>query len=519
MPLQKRPVTGLDDINQRRRDREVLNQVLDHSFDDSRRLTDAEKLAGIMPVNFAYPPNDMRRFNIPGDGVTNVKAIFQHLFSLDEPILVYKPDTAYYLGQLSADEQVFDFTAKSPWIVGQEALFTCDKPATGIAVVFSLGGGCKNFHISGIRVQTSDYTIAGQGSSNGVVAVGVPEDETVTVQSGYIDVYAEDCIAGLEIFRADGTRHFDFEVNVQTRDCYYGLALGGSGESVRGRVESFGQVRTLILYGTKDVDLTCISSNRNSASSADCLIKTFADGENTRNIRVRFTATDSVSTNPVVRFEHEHVSSATADLRNVDLWLDDSGNSSSVTTSVIFSARMDGSSETPTSSTFDNIFIRGNLRGQLAFDTQPSTKALLFLETSREYFGRQSEWSTASEGYIIKASDGHYWQCTKGDLSTKVIDIPINKFLTSGEWCLVLDIYGIADVGTTSSSVVRREQITVFGYGASGPTIRSQTSNFNANTSANIAFTVAASGNNIRISFSGSALTTDGAASVFYRFI
>jgi hypothetical protein len=384
-------------------------------------------------------------------------------------------------------------------------------------VVFSLGGGASNFSISGVRVQTSDYTIAGQGSSNGVVAVAVPENETVTVQSGYVDVYAEDCIAGLEILRGSGVRHFDFDINVQTRNCYYGLVLGGSGESVRGRVECFGQVRTLILYGTKDVDLTCISSTRHTNSTADCLIKTFADDENTRNIRVRFTATASVSTGPVVRFEHTQATGDTADLRNVDLWLDDSGNSASVTTSVIFSAQENGVSQTTTNSTFDNIFIRGNLNGQIGFDVQPATKCLLFLETSREYFGRQPEWSNASEGYIIKAADGHYWQCTKGDLSTKVIDIPINKFLSSGEWCLVLDIYGIADTGTTSSSVVRREQITVFGYGLA--TIRQQTSNFNANTSANIAFTVAASGSNIRISFSGSALTTDGAASVFYRFI
>jgi hypothetical protein len=84
----------------------------------------AEISAGLTPTNYAMPYNDMRRFTIADDGVTNVKAYFQHLFSLDQPILVYKPDTAYYLGQLSADEQVFDFTDKSPWIVGQEALFT-----------------------------------------------------------------------------------------------------------------------------------------------------------------------------------------------------------------------------------------------------------------------------------------------------------------------------------------------------------------------------------------------------------
>jgi hypothetical protein len=62
MPLQKLAVQNLDDINQKRRRIEVLNQVLDHSFDDSRRQTPAEILAGVTPVNPAYPPGDIRRY-------------------------------------------------------------------------------------------------------------------------------------------------------------------------------------------------------------------------------------------------------------------------------------------------------------------------------------------------------------------------------------------------------------------------------------------------------------------------
>jgi hypothetical protein len=62
MPISKLPVTDLDNINHRRRARETINQVLDHSFDDSRRRTDAEVAAGITPVNYAYAPGDIRRF-------------------------------------------------------------------------------------------------------------------------------------------------------------------------------------------------------------------------------------------------------------------------------------------------------------------------------------------------------------------------------------------------------------------------------------------------------------------------
>lgn len=71
MPLQKRPLNSLDDINQRRRDREVLNLILDHSFDDSKKQTKAEKLAGVTPINAAYPPLDVRRYGAVGDGTTD----------------------------------------------------------------------------------------------------------------------------------------------------------------------------------------------------------------------------------------------------------------------------------------------------------------------------------------------------------------------------------------------------------------------------------------------------------------
>lgn len=74
MPLQKLPVHSLDDINHRRRARETINNVLDHSFDDSRRTTDEEKLGGITPINPAFVPGDVRRFGAPTDGVASASA-------------------------------------------------------------------------------------------------------------------------------------------------------------------------------------------------------------------------------------------------------------------------------------------------------------------------------------------------------------------------------------------------------------------------------------------------------------
>jgi hypothetical protein len=76
MPLQKLPVTGLDDINHRRRARETLNNVLDHSFDDSRVQTSAEKITDSSILNPAYPPGDVRRYGVKGNG-TDESSSFQ----------------------------------------------------------------------------------------------------------------------------------------------------------------------------------------------------------------------------------------------------------------------------------------------------------------------------------------------------------------------------------------------------------------------------------------------------------
>lgn len=63
MPLQKLPVAGLDDINHRRRARETINGILDHSFDDSKVRTAQEISDGITPYNPAFPPGDARRYS------------------------------------------------------------------------------------------------------------------------------------------------------------------------------------------------------------------------------------------------------------------------------------------------------------------------------------------------------------------------------------------------------------------------------------------------------------------------
>lgn len=62
MTLQKLPTVDLDNVNHRRGARERINQILDHSFDDSKAQTTIEKTNGRTPVNTAYPPGHVFRW-------------------------------------------------------------------------------------------------------------------------------------------------------------------------------------------------------------------------------------------------------------------------------------------------------------------------------------------------------------------------------------------------------------------------------------------------------------------------
>lgn len=98
MTLQQLPVTGLDDINHRRRHRETTNQILTHQFDDSKVQTAAERLAGVTPVNFAYPPGDIRRYGTnTTPGTTDMTSAFTTALALNKRVYVPEAAAPYYV--------------------------------------------------------------------------------------------------------------------------------------------------------------------------------------------------------------------------------------------------------------------------------------------------------------------------------------------------------------------------------------------------------------------------------------
>lgn len=126
--LQKLPVRAPDDNNQWRRHREITNQILDHSFDDSRVQTPAEKIAGVAVINGAYAPGDRRRYGAACDGVT------------DDTVALNNAATAVRTALIAANQG-------GPWVLtfgGGTSLVSSTIDLSGTAVD---GGG---FNLSGV---------------------------------------------------------------------------------------------------------------------------------------------------------------------------------------------------------------------------------------------------------------------------------------------------------------------------------------------------------------------------------
>lgn len=157
MPLSKLPTSGLDDVNQRRRHVETLNNVLDFTFDDSRVRTRAESAALMTPVNYAYAPGSVLRAGAKGDGATDDTAAFQR--ALDAlpaygRLIIPMPDVSYVIGG-------------NLTVNGRKSIYT-----EGLPLILH-GGNGHCFEITGSSGSTNQYIgdMEIQGTSSGLSGI------------------------------------------------------------------------------------------------------------------------------------------------------------------------------------------------------------------------------------------------------------------------------------------------------------------------------------------------------------
>lgn len=185
MPLPQRPIKGLRDPNQETRDRETLSKILSHQFDDSRVRTKAEVLAGVTPVNYAYPPGAFKRNGAAGDDSTDDTATISRAFNSGETDVIAQPGT-YVSGTVNAGSGVRQFT-------GTGTL----KQAAENSDLLKFDGN-ENLKVDGIKFQSAsaldnDFAVSGNTALTIKNARGVVVSNCSFNRFLYHGLYLENC--------------------------------------------------------------------------------------------------------------------------------------------------------------------------------------------------------------------------------------------------------------------------------------------------------------------------------------
>lgn len=218
MPLQSRPVQGLSDVNQLRRDRETLNKVLTHQFDDSKVITAAEKTSNTPVVNQAYVPGHVLRYALSID--TDYRPAFERAYTQFKAggATIVAPAGQLYLSKSGANTYALKFDGNVHMVSeGRTKLLADDGAYNHILIK------------DGTDV---DIVMKGFDFDHGSASVSADSSDhiCVRIESSINTIVVEDCT--LTGFLADG---FYIRADVTGRGGYFKnvtSSTGGAGRSL-----------------------------------------------------------------------------------------------------------------------------------------------------------------------------------------------------------------------------------------------------------------------------------------------
>jgi hypothetical protein len=310
VPISKRPVHSLDDINQRRRDRETLNQVLDHSFDDSRRVTDIEAENGIPVINAAYPPGDVRRYGmvpdwngITGGSATGTDNAVAHRRCLDfiaaggSHLDYGNGRYLHLLGGTDADlSDLQDLDGVTFYMDGAHLYFKGTYSGSQTTGVYQFWNS-KNFTLVGSATFQSDLEPSGQAADRGL-EVFLFHEGCENIDTGQTEfIGCRSTITWLRGTTSDpkgkNGRH-----QMKCTDVGYGINNILNGDNITASIQTLRAIRSYYPYGIKTHRINLVSQD--SIGNADANISS-AGGEGCDDIILNYTNTSStVADNSIV---------------------------------------------------------------------------------------------------------------------------------------------------------------------------------------------------------------------------
>lgn len=192
MPIPSRPVKGLREINQERRDREFLNKVQNHQFDDSRVEIAAEKLSGAVVINPAYAPGEVMRYGIKPNDESLRSQNSLAMAALLNPNVSGYTGKVVFLPVVGNDTYYFDdfFPSRADIFIegnGCRIDFSKDQEPSDDSTAFIYA--INNLEISNLEINV-DYDGNGLDHAGNAIRFGQRNDSGVYFQIGFEETLA-----------------------------------------------------------------------------------------------------------------------------------------------------------------------------------------------------------------------------------------------------------------------------------------------------------------------------------------
>jgi len=415
MPLQKLPVVDLDNVNHRRRAREVTNLILSHQHDDSRVQTTAEKLAGVTPTNYAFPPGDVRRYGAVGDGVTNDTLALQSasavINELGRGTLEFEPNANYLVWVGSSPDLISLSDCHGVIIRGNGATITSGR-VNGPGVFAIKLDGCEKTRIEGLKLQGSLTGLTDNSLGEGLVSLlnGTRSTTLLSLHSKDANTLVG-CGDGSTPPLADRVSGI-FARGLVAENTYYGFQCGGNGDDADIDITGLGTGRVYFGWNVRNHRVRINGTQRGPFS--DVLIKCYGYASSsvysaTENIRVSYSSqgkTSDAMTNgasdALIHLEVQLAASGggAARLSDIDVQLDIDVVDSTVGAELnrIFNiTKLDaaGASDTNTSRghTVENVRLSGIVRNYQNSGAHSDSLAAIQIFDNSTVSGNQMNWT------------------------------------------------------------------------------------------------------------------------------